>query len=97
MEEDVKDALTDTLLTIMAVNNDANILYRRGLRQLEEVKHRATDILSDTDPGQKEKKYRQLMDYCKKELISPGGSADLLAITLLIFFIRHEYSEKNEF
>lgn len=91
-EADVKEALTDTLLAIMAANNDSNILYRKGPRQLEEVKRRANDILTTTHPGQKELKYSQLQDYCKKENISPGGSSDLLAVTLLIFFIQNEYN-----
>ncbi|MCP4219378.1 MAG: hypothetical protein GY765_32385, partial [bacterium] len=93
-EDHLKQALTTTLLAIMSVNNDTNILFRRGPGQLEQVKKTARETLQETDPGKKEILYRQLSDYCLAENISPGGSVDLLAITLFIFFARKEFTKK---
>lgn len=37
--------------------------------------------------------YSSLIEYCIKENISPGGSADLLALSIFIYLLIHD--DKN--
>jgi triphosphoribosyl-dephospho-CoA synthetase len=66
----------------MTVNNDSNILYRSNLNTLNQFK-----ILSKKAIENK-KSYNYLCDFCKINNISPGGSADLLSVTLLLYFVK---------
>ena len=75
------EALQKAFLSIAAHNNDTNIIYRRNLDVLENFKILSRTALNQYNP----ETYRQLMDYCAKENISPGGSADLLAVTIFIY------------
>ena len=77
--------LLRAFLSIAAHNNDTNILYRSNLEVLEKFKalcaaaleHSYAADLSDT------------AEYCKAKNISPGGSADLLGISIFIYFVRN--------
>jgi holo-ACP synthase CitX len=93
-EIDSKEPLMRTLLSLMSVNNDTNILFRKGPEQLEKVKSLALAVLKESGAEAREKKYRHLVGYCLKEHISPGGSSDLLAVTILIYFIELEFPSK---
>ena len=83
LEKEVLDhVLTTALLKIMAHINDSNILYRKGEAKAESVKVLALQSINDA------KAYKRLCDYCLKEQISPGGSADMLAVSLFILFVK---------
>jgi len=90
-EKELKEPLIYTLLALMSVADDANILYRKGPQQLQRIKQMAAQTMAamDTtgDSRQWDREYRALMDYCLMENISPGGSSDLLALTILLYFI----------
>jgi holo-ACP synthase/triphosphoribosyl-dephospho-CoA synthase len=77
------EALQRALLSIAAHNNDTNILYRRSLDVLENFKMLSGNALNQYNP----ESFSKLMDYCAKENISPGGSADLLAVTIFIYLL----------
>jgi len=62
------------------VNNDSNILYRKGRETAEMLKEKAR-ICLETESGEK---YKELCEFCIRENISPGGSADLLAVTVFL-------------
>jgi len=83
-KENTNIALQKTLISLISKNNDTNILYRKGKKTLENLKLLAQKVLSD------EIKYNELEYFCKNENISPGGSADLLAITVFLYFLRNE-------
>lgn len=74
--------LIKALLMIMSDLNDSNILYRKGAQKLEIIKQMAAKSI-DSKPD-----YNALCRYCESENISPGGSADILAISLFSFFLK---------
>ncbi len=93
-EKELKEPLIYTLLSLMAHADDANILYRKGPDQLQRIKslaRRAATAMEKPAGNQWEKEYRALMDYCLMENLSPGGSSDLLVITILLYFIEEHY------
>lgn len=87
-KEEINFALRKTLLALISENNDTNVLYRKGNTTLEELKKLAKNALKNDDD------YIKVCNFCEEENISPGGSADLLAISLFLHFTK-EY--KNEF
>ncbi len=83
----LQEVLLQGLLLIMTINNDTNILYRSDLDTLNHIKELANRSLSNKSG------YNQLYEFCKTNNLSPGGSADLLAVSLLLHFIKTEYNE----
>lgn len=71
--------LLKLLLKIISVNNDSNVLYRSNLKVLQKLQHIAKLILKN------EAQYNEIEQFCLKNNISPGGSADLLSLCLLIY------------
>lgn len=78
-------ALKNTLVAIIAESNDSNVLYRSNPETLRELKKLASKYLSESSTEKKETIYNQLIKFCKENNISPGGSADLLAVTVFIY------------
>ncbi len=81
----LQEVLRTGLLKIMSENNDTNILYRSDFDVLNNIKNTAKIAIENVA------QYEKLCDYCAQENISPGGSADLLAVSLLIHFIIEEF------
>jgi len=85
----INDLLVNTLLKLMTVTEDTNILWRHNSQTLEYVKDSATDALRKggmkTEAGVKA--IYQMNESYKAANISPGGSADLLAVTILLGLI----------
>ena len=81
----VNDILVQTLLHLMAVNDDTNVLARQDKNTLDYVKDYAIEVLGAggifTATG-RERIYEMDREFIKMN-ISPGGSADLLAITIM--------------
>jgi triphosphoribosyl-dephospho-CoA synthase len=78
--------LLDVLFHIMSVSDDSNIVNRGGLEALEFVKTASREFLESgiiNEDGYSEKILEMNKLFVEKN-ISPGGSADLLSIT--IFF-----------
>ena len=80
------DAPTEhaALLYIVARLDDTNILYRRGAEVLMEVKDKAAQMLKE---GFDEKDLMALNDEYIRRNISPGGAADMYALSVLIRLI----------
>lgn len=76
-------ALLDTLLLLMSMNGDSNVVSRGGLDGLRWIQQQATTLLqqggirtcADLDY------LRQFDQQCIERNLSPGGSADLLIVT----------------
>lgn len=89
--QDVKlnDCLVQVLLSLMANTEDSNILGRHNMDVLEFVKvdaRTALNIGGYLSPGGR--RYVEGMDrYFIKKNISPGGSADLLAVTIMLYLL----------
>jgi triphosphoribosyl-dephospho-CoA synthase len=76
-------ALLQVLLHLLAVNNDTNLVSRGGLAALHYVRYYASKLLREggaVAPGGVEKMaaFDETLIACH---LSPGGSADLLAVT----------------
>lgn len=78
--------LVQTLLAIMQFCEDTNILHRHSFETLKEVQERAKQIISlggvRTPAGIKAIEEMD-KDFCRRK-ISPGGSADLLGVTVFL-------------
>ena len=77
------EALTKCFLAIASVNNDTNILYRRGPDVLSTFQNLCKSALENFNEGS----YSEVIGFCKNENISPGGSADLLAVTIFVWLV----------
>ncbi|WP_315118700.1 triphosphoribosyl-dephospho-CoA synthase CitG [uncultured Clostridium sp.] len=86
------DRSVHTLLGIMQYSEDSNILHRHSLTTLKEINEKAKNIISmggvRTEEGRRAI-YNLDKDFVKRR-ISPGGSADLLALTVF-FYLVEEY------
>ena len=69
-----------TLLHIMTTLDDTNILHRRGVEGLAHAKSEAARLLEDFS----ESKMSSLNKDFIRENISPGGSADMLSLTIFV-------------
>jgi holo-ACP synthase/triphosphoribosyl-dephospho-CoA synthase len=78
--------LTTCLLSIMAQNNDTNVLYRSDLESLQQLKDLANDALSKMGTKDYPQSYQKIDEFCMRKRVSPGGTADLLALSLFIYF-----------
>ncbi|BCN32660.1 triphosphoribosyl-dephospho-CoA synthase CitG [Anaeromicropila herbilytica] len=94
MELSLNNRLVNTLIKIMAICNDTTILHRHNPQTLEEVKQKAQDILSigGMRSYQGREKINELSTEFIERNISPGGSADLLAITVFFYFVEKHMS-----
>lgn len=86
----LNDALVHALLAIMAYTDDTTILNRHGINKLAEVKRTASEILQLggmlTDIGRK--RIQELDQEYSATRISPGGAADLLAVTYFLYSLQ---------
>jgi len=83
-QNEIQQILQTGLLHIMAVNNDSNILHRSNLETLIDIQTLAKEAIDNNIA------YTQLNEYCLAKNISPGGSADLLSVALLLHFVKNE-------
>ena len=80
-EQNIGHAMT----ALMAQNEDTNIVRRAGEDGLEYVKRLCTDAdAADADA------LMRMDDELIRRNISPGGSADLLAAALMLYFAEND-------
>lgn len=79
-----------TLLKIMSTLDDTNVLHRNGNEGLAQVKKEAMELLSDFSIA----KMADLNEKYIRRNTSPGGSADMLSLTI---FISHIILTTNSF
>ena len=85
------ESMAKCLLAIAANNNDTNILFRSNPEVLNRFKTLCQIALDDFNPAN----YDALADVCKQENISPGGSADLLAVTTFVWSVIQADEQKH--
>ncbi len=90
-DKDLQNALTPTLLNIIAHSNDSNILYRKGEKVLLQLQQLAKKALNSYNSELFVNNYKELVDYCEQQYISPGGAADLLAISLFLWQVSKKF------
>lgn len=94
VEKNINCAMVKTLIFLMSTLEDTTILHRHNINILEEVKRKASnlhEIFGNCIIDQKillelEKEYTE-------KNISPGGSADLLAVTLFFHFSQNLFKK----
>lgn len=88
----INDALVHSLLALMTVVEDSNVIWRTDVDTLQEVHHIAAAILAKgsifTEVGRKA--ILEAEAYFEKRRISPGGSADLLSITITLYLLENK-------
>ena len=72
--------LQKTLLRILSELDDTCVIHRAGYKRAQEVKEEAKELLKNFD----EQGLKDLCDRYAREGVSPGGAADMLALTILI-------------
>lgn len=89
------DLYTQILIELMSKVEDSTIVYRHDIQTLRKVQFDARELLKLGGMLTKEgkKKCYDLEKLYIKKNISPGGCADLLAISILLLEIRRLYSE----
>lgn len=89
--------LIQTLIGIMQYSEDSNILHRHSLETLKEMQEKAKYILNIGGMRTKEGKQaiEDLDEDFSKRRISPGGSADLLAVTVFFDLVEKYMNEKQ--
>ncbi len=80
------EACLQALLALMACVEDSNILRRSGPEALRSVQLRTKALL---EQGFNSDDLRRMNDDFVRENLSPGGSADLLAITIFLYEIQN--------
>lgn len=85
----INDAGCAALLAMLADTADTNMVHRGGYRRAVEVQ---TDIarLLETDPFPDTDALNRLDAAFIRENLSPGGTADLLAMVYLLHFLKEE-------
>jgi len=76
-------AMIQCFLAIASKNMDTNILYRGGqdvLINFQKLCKAALENFSDSN-------YLKVAEFCRNENISPGGSADLLALSIFFWSV----------
>lgn len=88
----LNDALLHTLFSLMTVVQDSNVIWRTDIQTAEEVKLTAGKIIAlgsvFTEAGRSE--IRKTEEYFLSRRISPGGSADLLSVTIGLYLLENK-------
>lgn len=91
----LNDRLIHTLISIMQHCEDSNVLHRHSMEILDEVKQKAKHIISiggmTTEIG-KALVAKLDREFIKRN-ISPGGSADLLAVTVFFNLVEEYFND----
>lgn len=85
----VDEAGSAVLLTIMAHMTDTNLIARSDLSTQKQTAELAEDVLNRTGCPSRDTLDLMNQEFVKKNL-SPGGSADMLAICWMLHFISQE-------
>ena len=75
-----KYGLQKTLLRILSTLDDTCVIHRAGYARAQEIKAEAAALLADFDPQELKLMDRRFVS----ERVSPGGSADMLALTIYV-------------
>ena len=83
----LNDAGCGALLAILACTADTNLIHRSDLQQQHSVSAKITELLANNTYPSAQVLQDLDREFIEKNL-SPGGSADLLALTYFLHFLR---------
>lgn len=84
----INDAACAALLALIAHTEDTNMIHRGG-RELAAKKAAQSAALLEQEPFPSKKTLEELDDSFIADNLSPGGCADLLAMTLMLWFLKN--------
>lgn len=86
---DTNSLLVEALIRLMAFSEDSNILGRHDRTMLGVVQEKAREILGEGGVFAADdfKSVRALDQWCIRKWVSPGGSADMLAVTVFLVML----------
>ena len=86
-------AMCDALLSVLASGNDTNVLSRGGKERMIYLAEAAEEALRlgcmKTSEGRR--KVAAMERYCLDNWVSPGGSADMLALAVFLVLVEREW------
>lgn len=95
----INDALVHALISLMTVVEDSNVIWRTDYDTLLEVQRIANNILSlgsvFTEKGRMA--IAETERCFLQRRISPGGSADLLSVTITLYLLEHKEFPRDIF
>lgn len=83
----LNDASLYTLLALLAQVSDTNMIRRGGLSAAEACRQQAQSLLTRVTPETLRRELFSLDQVYIQQNLSPGGCADLLALSLMLFFL----------
>lgn len=88
----INDALVHALISLMTVVEDSNVIWRTDYDTLLEVQRIAKNILSlgSVFTAKGRMAIAETERYFLQRRISPGGSADLLSVTITLYLLEHK-------
>jgi holo-ACP synthase/triphosphoribosyl-dephospho-CoA synthase len=93
---DGNNLYTQILIHLMSIVEDSTVVYRQDIQTLRKVQSDAKDLLKiggvNTPEGKSRIKKLE-KEYIQKN-ISPGGCADLLAVSIFLLAIKNKYMNK---
>ena len=72
---------------LIAATDDTNLIHRGGREKQLQVKAQIADLLK-SEPFPDTETIKELDKQFIRENLSPGGSADLLALTYFLYFLQ---------
>lgn len=76
-----------TLLSYISFLEDTNLFIRAGYQKARNIQQELTSFLSSSSPKEQLRILPSLDRYFTEQHISPGGSADMLALTYFLYFL----------
>ncbi|MBO4990861.1 MAG: triphosphoribosyl-dephospho-CoA synthase [Firmicutes bacterium] len=97
----MNDACVETLIHLLARTDDSNLVYRGGLEGLTFVRQRAKALAERYPAGALSRaegleEIRRLDRDCIAGNLSPGGCADVLAITVMLHFVTASFEVERK-
>ena len=89
--QEKQKVLFKTLLLLIGNNNDTNIIFRSNNDIQEKLKLLAMKTFNSKSEDEQKNNYKILVNFCLEKNISPGGSADLLAVAVFLYLVKNKY------
>ncbi|MBC2850732.1 citrate lyase holo-[acyl-carrier protein] synthase [Cetobacterium sp. 8H] len=91
-ENDINDSMVRTLIFLMSSLEDTTILHRHDIHVLNNVKLEAMELHSMFENSPLDiSLLKEIENKYSKDRISPGGAADLLAVTIFLHSIKNMF------
>lgn len=83
----LNDAAAAALLALMAAVEDTNMIHRGGIAEARRRREEAARVLQELSEENLQSVLREMNEDYIRASLSPGGCADLLALTLFCYFL----------